>query len=199
MRKSYDCLLGQLLTLAEIKNQQHLSEDEKLGLGIYDPKIEVIYGEWGEFENVWARVDKLQYHSCLQIYFSRNRFLDLCPDEADDENLSLEKDSRLPLAHTFRKACEQLQAEVAFFDTSAHYGDRAWENKQGNRDWIIDRYWMLLESDINALADEQFGLLYLNGYTNQLWDSDPLSEGRDTIPVSKGCLVFAVQGAGRWF
>ncbi|MEH2064496.1 MAG: hypothetical protein V7K50_19915 [Nostoc sp.] len=190
--------LEQLLTLAEMKNLQYLSEDEKLGLGIHDPSLEVIYGEWGAFEDAWARLDRIEYHNCLQIYFSMNHFLDLIPELPDDQNLPLKEDPLLPLAYTFRNACEKLQAEVAFVDTHAHYGDEAWENKQGNRDWIINYYWMLLESNVNALADERFGLLYLNEYMNQLWDSNPVRDDRDIIPLSQGRLAFAGRGSARW-
>ncbi|MBD2504563.1 hypothetical protein [Anabaena azotica] len=181
-----------------MKNLQYLSEDEKLGLGIHDPSIEVIYGEWDAFEDAWARLDRLEYHNCLQIYFSMNHFLDLIPELPDDQNLLLEEDPLLPLAYTFRDACEKLPAEVAFVDTHAHYGDESWENKQGNRDWIINHYWMLLESNVNALADERFGLLYLNEYMNQLWDSNSLRDDRDIIPLSQGRLAFAGRGVARW-
>jgi len=196
--ESNDCSLEQLVRLAGMKNLQYLSEDEKLGLGIHDPSIEVIYGEWAAFGDAWARLDRLEYHSCLQIYFSMNHFLDLIPELPDDQNLPLEEDPLLPLAYTFRDACEKLPAEVAFVDTHAHYGDESWENKQGNRDWIINHYWMLLESNVNALADERFGLLYLNEYMNQLWDSNSLRGDRDIIPLSQGRLAFAGRGAARW-
>ena len=194
-----NCSLRQLLTLIEIKNQQPLSENYKRGLGIDNPNIEVIYGQWAGFDDVWARVDTLHRHQCLQIYFSLNHFLDLCPEESDDQDLPLEEDPRLPLAYTFQDACEKLQAEVAFIDTHAHYGDEAWENRKGNRDWIIKHYSMLLELDINALADERFGLLYFNEYINQIWDSNPQDEDRDSIPITQGCLVFAGKGSARWY
>ncbi|MGB3636836.1 MAG: hypothetical protein WBA39_04490 [Rivularia sp. (in: cyanobacteria)] len=182
-----------------MKKRQNLSQDEKVGLGIHDPTLEVIYGKWGAFGDAWARLDQLEYHNCLQIYFSMNHFLDLCPENTDDEDLPLEQDPLLPLAETFRNACEQLQAEVAFLDTHAHYADETWENKQGNRDWVINYYQMLLESDINQLADERFGLLYLSEYMNQLWDSNPVRDDRDIIPLSEGRLAFAGRGAARWF
>jgi hypothetical protein len=193
-----DGSLEQLVTLAGMNDQHYLSEGEKRGLGIDDPSLEIIYGQWGAFGDAWARLDKLEYHNCLQIYFSMNHFLDLCPENTDDENLPLEQDPLLPLAKTFGNACEQLQAEVAFLDTHAHYGDETWINKQGNRDWVINYYSMLLESNINALADERFGLLYLNEYMTQLWDSNPVRENRDTILLSKGRLTFSQQGATRW-
>ncbi len=198
-RESNNCSLQQLVTIAGMKNQQNLSEDEKLGLGIHDPTLEVIYGEWGAFGDAWARLDRLEYHNCLQIYFSMNHFLDLCPENTDDEDLPLEQDPLLPLAKTFCNACERLQAEVAFLDTHAHYGDETWENKQGNRDWVINYYSMLLESNINELADEQFGLLYLNEYMNKLWDSNSARDDRDMISLSHGRLAFAGLGSTRWF
>jgi hypothetical protein len=191
--------LGRLVALAGMKNQQYLSEGEKQGLGIHDPSLEIIYGQWGAFGDAWARLDKLEHHNCLQIYFSMNHFLDLCSENTDDENLPLEQDHLLPLAKTFGNTCEQLQAEVAFLDTRAHYGDETWEHKQGNRDWVINYYSMLLESNINGLADEPFGLLYLNEYMTQLWDSNPTREDRDMILLSKGRLTFGGQGSTRWW
>jgi hypothetical protein len=197
--ESNDCSFEQLVTMAGMKNLQNLSEDEKLGLGIYDPTLKVIYGKWGAFEDAWARLDQLEYHNCLQIYFSMNHFLDICSEKANNENLPLEQDPLLPLAETFRNACEQLQAEVAFLDTHAHYGDETWENRQGNRNWVINYYSMLLESSINELADERFGLLYLNEDMNQLWDSNPVRDERDMIPMRHGRLAFAGRGSARWF
>jgi hypothetical protein len=193
-----DGSLEQLVTLAGITDQQYLSEREKGALGIHDPSVEIIYGQWGAFGGAWARLDKLEYHNCLQIYFSRNHFLDLRSENRDDENIPLEQDPLLPLAKTFGNACEQLQAEVAFLDTHAHYGDETWENRQGNRDWVINYYSMLLECNINALAEERFTLLYLSEYMTQIWDSNPVRENRDMILLSKGLLTFARQGSTRW-
>ncbi|MBD2202615.1 hypothetical protein H6G33_12205 [Calothrix sp. FACHB-1219] len=195
---SNDFSLEKLLTLARMESLQYLSKAEKLGLGINDPNQEVIYGVWNAFGDAWARLDRLEYHNCLQIYFSQDHFLDLIPNLPDNQNLPLEEDPLLPLAYTFRDACEKIPAEVAFVDTHAHYGDEAWENKQGNKDWIINYYLMLLELNVNALADERFGLLYLNYYMNQLWDSNTLRDDRDMIPISEGRLVFAGRGTARW-
>ena len=55
-----DGSLEQLVTLAGITDQQYLSEDEKVGLGIHDPSVEIIYGQWGAFGGAWARLDKLE-------------------------------------------------------------------------------------------------------------------------------------------
>ncbi|AFZ26700.1 hypothetical protein Cylst_4630 [Cylindrospermum stagnale PCC 7417] len=160
--------------------------------------VEVMYGHWGGFGGAWSRVDKLERHNCLQIYFSMNRYLDLRPLTGMNENfLPLEQDPALPVVYTFRDACEQLQAEVAFLDTRAHYGDEVWENRGGSRDWIIKKYSILLDFDINGLADERFGLLYLNDYMSDQWDSDPMRDERDAIPLSQGRLVFAGRGWAR--
>jgi len=197
-RGSSDRSLGEMLTLAGMQDLQNLSDQEKRALAINDPSVGVIYGHWDTFGDAWSLLDRLQHHDCLQIYFSMNHFLDLRPEKAGNENLPLEQDPSLPMAYTFRDACERLQPEVAFVDTYAHYGDETWENKQGNRAWILDHYSMVLESNANELADERFGLLYLNDYMSQLWDSNRLRDDRDAIPVSSGCLVFARRGWARW-
>ncbi len=197
-RESKNWSLGQLVTLLLMKNQQTLGHDEKLGLGIHDPTIEAVYGEWGPFGDAWTRLDKLERHYCLQVYFSMNHFLDLLPENSDYEDLPLSQDPLLPLVETFGNACERIKAEVAFLDTNSHYGNETWENKQGNRDWVISHYSMIEESNINGLANEAFGLLYLNKYMDELWDSKSAHNDRDIIPLSQGCLTFAGLGSTRW-
>jgi hypothetical protein len=86
-----------------------------------------------------------------------------------------------------------------FLNTHAHYGAETWENRQGNRDWVINYYWMLLESNINELAGERFRLLYLNEYMNQLWDSNLVHDDRDIISLSHARLAFAGRSSSRWF
>lgn len=185
-----DISLDSLLTLAGFRNFHYLLQDANSCLDVQYPNLEIIYGEWGDFGDAWARLDKLEYHNCLQIYFSMNHFLDLLPENMDDKNFPFQHETLLPLAKTFGNLCEQLQAEVAFLDTSAHYGDESWEIKQGNRDWVINFYPMMLKSNYNVLTDEPFSLLYLSNYATELWDPSQVRRTDcEIILLTKGRLL----------
>jgi hypothetical protein len=188
--------LHRLASDAGMTERVPLTERERAALGLHEPDREAVYGQWGAFGDAWAIVDPLDRHDCLQIYSSMNRFLDAQPDRSA-ENGAPPVDWMLSFVQTFRDACTGLGADVAFLDTRAHYGDERWENKQGNRDWVLARYWMVLESDANALADERFALLYLSEPMTRLWVRNPTRDDRDMVPLPNGRLVFARSGPAR--
>jgi hypothetical protein len=135
-----------------------------------------------------ASLDSLSKHQVLQIYFWQSSFLALLNEESAD--IPLERDGALPLALSFRDACEALSPEVAFLVT------HQW---QANRDVVLSREWKVLTKDANELANERFGLLYLDEDIGQYWTYIPRLDNRDSLPVSKGLLVFAGQGSSRWY
>jgi len=177
-----------------VNDLQLLSELERRALGLREADREAVYGIWGAFGDCWVIVDRLERHDCLQIYPSMNHFLDALQPRT---GAAASEDPLLPFVETFRHACLQLEPEVAFLDTRAHYGDEAWENKQGSRNWVLDKYRMALESDVNALADERFPLLYLSESLSRRWESNPIRDDRDMVQTPKGLLVFARSGAAR--
>jgi hypothetical protein len=183
--------LETLLRLAGVEDLQPLSGEEKVAFGVHERDAEVYLGRWSVVGQVWARLDEVDHrHICLQLYFSQNVLHDLLAS-GDDAPLSR-------LAEDFAAACERLGCQVAFIDTGSHYGDESWENGLGNADWVLSHYPAVLGSDANALADERFTLLYVDDIAARLWDSDPVRDDRDEIPVSRGRLVFAGRGPDRW-
>jgi hypothetical protein len=58
---------------------------------------------------------------------------------------------------------------------------------------------MVLAKEANGLADEHFGLLYLNEEVSKYWTPHPSRDDRDSLPISSGKLVFAGRGSSRWW
>ncbi|MCP2728754.1 hypothetical protein [Limnofasciculus baicalensis] len=105
-------------------------------------------------------------------------------------SLPITSDPTLPIALVFKQACENLLPEAAFIATHIY---------DSELDWILDREWMILAKDATALADERFGLLYLNEEISQYWIHHPQRDERDNLPVASGKLVFAGRDDLRWF
>ena len=135
-----------------------------------------------------AYLDELSYHHLLEIYFWQSDFLELLSEK--EEPIPLDADEALPLAQAFKHSCEALSSEVAFLLTHLD---------QAKHDFILSREWMVLAKEANGLADERFGLLYLNEEVSEYWTSHSLRDDRDSLPISKGKLVFAGRGSSRWF
>lgn len=133
-------------------------------------------------------LDELPYHQLLEIYFWQLDFLALLPE--NNASVPLNKDRAFPIAQAFKRACEDLAPEVAFLVTHMD---------QAQRDFILSREWMILAKEANGLADEHFGLLYLNEEVSKYWTPHPSRDDRDSLPISSGKLVFAGRGSSRWW
>jgi len=152
--------LDDLVRKAGLTEVRPLNDVERLALGFHEPDHRVLAGQWGAFSDTWAVLDAVDGFHCLQLYSSMNSYLDA--RLAAEERQAADEDAQLPYMATFRDACINLQPYVAFLDTRSHYGDERWENKQGNRDWVLSYARMVMEANVNALADERFSLLYLS-------------------------------------
>lgn len=138
-----------------------------------------------------AYLANLEEYQVLHMFFFRSILLDLLGDPPEHpEDFPLEKDGALQIALAFQDACVALSPEVGFI---------AVRRNQGDPDWTLERAWMVLAKDANALADEHFGLLYLNQEISTYWSSNPALDDRDSLPVPSGRLVFAGRGWRRWF
>lgn len=172
-----------------------LDRGNRIALGFHDPEREVVGGVWAAFGMAWAIQDHIEGLECLQIYASMNSYFDA--EIAANDSLSEGEDPSLPYIATFRDACLHLEPVAAFLDTRAHYGDERWENKQGNRDWVLSQARRVTASDANGLADERYSLLYLSESLAKRWDSNPIRDDRDEVAVPTGRLVFARSGPAR--
>lgn len=90
-----------------------------------------------------------------------------------------------------------LDADVAFLDTRAYYGDEEWKNGEGTRRLVLGYYPMILEGNVNALADERFALLFVGDRLKARWESDEVRNDRDMVETPRGFLVFARSGSYR--
>jgi hypothetical protein len=187
--------LNELVRGAGMTDVAPLTDLNRQALGFHDPDREVVGGRWGAFGDTWAILDEVDGLLCLQLYASMNDFLDAQLASADDR--WTDGDPVLAYVATFRDACLNLQPIVAFLDLRAHYGDERWENKQGNRDWVLSHAKIVAEANANALADERFNLLYLSDTVARSWDADPIRDDRDMVEVPRGRLVFARSGRAR--
>jgi hypothetical protein len=147
-----------------------------------------VHCEWAGLIDCWAYLHELPYHQLLIIYFRQSGLLRLLPPE--DSLVPLEDDPTMQIALTFKVACETLLPEVAFIPTHLYDSELK---------WILDREWMVLAMDATALADERFGLLYLNEEISLNWIHHPLRDDRDSLSINNGLLVFASRGSLRWF
>jgi len=135
-----------------------------------------------------AHVIERTYHHVLAIYFWISDFLEMMPE--GDEEVPLEEDRALPLASAFKRACEALEPEAAFLLT------KEW---QSDPDYFLARELQVSIKDADALADEPFGMLYLNDDISRYWTPDPRRDDRESLPVPRGRLVFRGRGGERWF
>jgi hypothetical protein len=180
---------------AGLTDLRPLDDLSRRALGFHEPDRLVLAGSWGAFGDTWCIVDEVDGYWCLQCYSSMNDYLDA--QIAGEGREGTDEDPVLPYVAIFRDACLALRPEVAFLDTRAHYGDKRWEDKQGNRDWVLSQSWMVATADVNALADERFSLLYLSATLVRLWTPDPRRDDRDYVDVPTGRLAFARSGPAR--
>lgn len=186
-------MVGELAERAGVHDAHLLGELQRQALGLGEPGREVVSGRWGDFGACWAIVDRLEQHDCLQIYADQHDFLAGLPapgEEPDERALD-------PLVAAFRDACLSLQPEVAFLDTAAHYGDADWENSEGSRKLVLGFYPVVLDRNVNALADERFSLLWLDDELKQHWQSDEVRNDREMVETPHGFLVFGGSGLYR--
>jgi hypothetical protein len=187
--------LQELVRAAGMTDVASFDHGDRVALGFHDPDREVVGGTWGAFGITWAILDDADGLLCLQLYASRNSFLDALI--AGEDGHGTDNDPELPYIGTFRDACLVLKPIAAFLDTRAHYSDERWENKQGNRSWILSQAHMVSVSSANDLADERYSLLYLSEPLARLWNSNPIRDDRDRVEVPSGRLVFARSGPAR--
>jgi hypothetical protein len=133
-------------------------------------------------------LDTLPDHLLLVIFFWRSSFLEMLPEV--DEPTPVEDNGAPPLVRTFAQACEDLSPEVAFIVTRLD---------QADPDRLRSYEWMVLARLADVLADERFGVLYLNDEVSQYWTPHPVRDDRDSWPVQRGRMVFAGRGSYRWF
>jgi hypothetical protein len=179
-RQGDDLPIEKLLEMAGASNISIFSATLSDGSGLVDCR-------WAGM-SCQSYLDELPYHQLLEIYFWQSDFLELLSEE--DDPIALDADEALPLAQAFKHSCEALSPEVAFLVTHLD---------QAQRDFILSREWMVLAKEANGLADERFGLLFLNEEVSKYWISHPLRDDRDSLPISSGKLVFAGRGSSRWF
>jgi|SRR5215831_6537673 len=187
--------LHTLVRAAGMTDVAPLEDINRRALGFRESNREVLGGTWGAFGSTWAILDEVEGLICLQLYAAMNDYLD--SQLVGEDRQAMDEDPLLPYISTFRDACLSLKPIAAFLDTHAHYGDEQWENKQGNRNWVLSHAQMVADSNANALADERFSLLYLGEPLTLLWDSDPIRDDRDMVEVPSGRLVFARSGPAR--
>jgi hypothetical protein len=187
--------LYELVRAAGITDVASFDNVDRGALGFHDSDREVVGGRWRAFGDTWAILDEVDGLLCLQLYASMNSFLDA--EIAAKDRQGRDEDLLLPYIATFRDACLSLKPMAAFLDTRAHYGDERWENKQGNREWVLSQAHMVAVSNANGLADERYSMLYLGEPLARLWNSNPIRDDRDMIEVPSGRLVFARSGPAR--
>ncbi len=129
-------------------------------------------------------------YQMLLIRFWQSDFLARLP--ADGDPLPLTVDPTLPLAETFRAACEALAPVAAFIVTHLDQADPA---------WLLGREPAVAAGDADSLLAAQVGLLYLSGALQRRLSRVPEPDRYDTLPVTAGLLVFAGSGDpyARWF
>jgi hypothetical protein len=129
-------------------------------------------------------------YQALLIRFGQADFLTLLPADADP--LPLPADPTLPLAATFRAACETLAPTAAFIVTHLD---------QADPEWLLAREPAVVAGDADSLLAAQVGLLYLSATLQRRLSREPAPDRYDTLPVTAGLLVFAGSGDpyARWF
>lgn len=166
------------------KGERAPSEDEVLD------RIGVDRAEhrWGPLAHVEWHVEELDFHLLAQLRFLQGALLKLLPEHGGD--LPLAEDGALPLAHAFRDASARAGAEVGMLITHP---------EQAEREWILERYWMVLARDAASLASEHFGLLYMNDEVASNYTPETRRDARDELPGGPGRTIFAGRGSARWF
>jgi hypothetical protein len=188
-------MLEECVRAAGMTDVAPLGPGNRVALGFHDPGREVVGGQWGAFGIAWAVRDDVEGMVCLQVYASMNHYLDALPTAREREHQA--DDPLASFVAVFRDACLALQPIAAFLDTRAHYGDAKWEDKQGNRDWVLSQADMVAGSRVSDLADARYSVLYLGDALAQRWDADATYDDRDSVAMPRGRLVFAGRGPAR--
>jgi hypothetical protein len=144
------------------------------------------------------RLISLPYHWVLVVYFLESEFHgirvdDLSNDEFDRRrgaDVPLDQDGSRILAFAFRDACNRLAPDAAFIVT------HLW---QAELQHLLGIEWMVLGHDGNSLVSEGFGLLYLGPEAKANLSLHLPEPDRETMPVERGCLIFAGRGWNRWW
>lgn len=160
-------------------------DDEHTTNPFLHSRWQLAHGKWDGLDSAWAKLDTLEFHYWLQIYFLQSSFFALRPVESP----VLEEDGAYPLALTFRAACERLQPEVAFIVTYA---------SGASHEAVMDLYPDVLGMSGIALGRQPLGLLYLDARVAADWPADPEFNDRDSLHMVAGQLVFGGRGWGRW-
>lgn len=173
--------LIELAGLAGMPDPRHLKLAD-------EPGAEVVLGSWADLSSV-VRLREYSKHVCLEIYFSVMAFISLYDGIDRNEELALDKDPALPVAHTFRDACLKLDPEVALVILN---------NTVAATDFMgTEIYPQVLSWDAYGLSIDA-SLLYVNeDLKYNLWDMPPIDE-RDQLPIERGMIVFGGKGNQRW-
>ena len=150
-------------------------------------------GTGAQFDGVWAGLhvqvgcSRLQLHDLLWIQLRQRELLDARALNLPAD-LPLSDDPNLRQAEAFRDACLALGAEVGVFIT--HLAQAEIDRIAG------DIYRHVLGVDAEALAQSSVGLLYLD---ERMREGFTPPVGRDTLPSSRGLVLFAGRGQARWY
>jgi hypothetical protein len=135
--------------------------------------------DWGGLRCETYRTTPNAYHHVLLLYFLQSSLIEIASETGEIDRLLT----------AFRDACTALRPEVAMVAT------HVW---QADPDHILALEWMVLAKEANSLADERFGLMYLDDELAQYWTPDPMRDARKHVPTSHGRLCFATGGPQPW-
>jgi len=132
-------------------------------------------------------IQVLSDHVCAALYFLHAEFITVLARTPGDD-VPLDRDPLLAFATMFREGAVRFAAEVALLET-----------RKPELDVMLDRYWLVLARDADALAAEWFSLLYMDDRVVEGWDPGPVLLDRDELPGGPGRTLFAGRGGNRWF
>ena len=140
--------------------------------------------KWGGMNCQLQTKELVAFHATA-LFFNQSDFLAAIPDQ-DDTSTAAEQQ----LIQAFTETCEVFQPKVAFITSHLH---------QAKQHIIYDKEWMIILEESNPLADERFGLLYLNQSMLASWTDDPKRDNRFKISTSQGQFIFAGEQNDKWF
>jgi len=164
--------------------------ESRVALGIHDADTIAFEGQWPVVGHVWGRVDHLEEHGLVEVFFAYNRFLELLPEAP----VPLPDDPLKPLADAFRTAASRLRALVGWVDAMAHYGDEDWENRTGSTRVNAALARRFLDEGAQALVEERLPLLWIRQDID--WEG-PLFD-REFESTPDGWLLWAGDEDDRW-
>ena len=165
----------------------------RVGFGVHDLDTPAFEGHWPAVGRTWGRVDAVDGHRLVQLFFSYDTFIGLA---LEDEAVSLDDDPLKPLGEAFRRAAVALDAEVGWIDAMAHYGDEDWENRVGSNSVNTTLARRSLERGVEALVEEHLSLIWIRQDVATSWDG-PLFD-REFEATPEGWLLWAGDASGRW-